>query len=165
MTHSIRLPRPFSLPAHLIPASLHATFITQIFNQLLSEQRQQGELDFLQDRVLCINIEDAAISFSISLQNKRLVAAKSKHYDMKISGTIHDFLLLSSRTEDADTLFFQRRLKMQGDTELGLYLKNFLDGMDIDTLPYYNRMNPLLIKGIRVYEQLFQKTAPGYQPA
>ncbi len=27
-------------------------------------------------------------------------------------------------------LFFQRRLRMAGDTELGLYLKNFLDAFE-----------------------------------
>jgi predicted lipid carrier protein YhbT len=30
-------------------------------------------------------------------------------------------------TADADTLFFQRRLKIAGDTELGLIVKNWLD--------------------------------------
>lgn len=28
---------------------------------------------------------------------------------------------------DADTLFFQRRLRISGDTELGLIVKNWLD--------------------------------------
>ena len=73
---------------------------------------------------------------------------------MKISGTIHDFLLLISRTEDTDTLFFQRRLKMEGDTELGLQLKNFLDGMDIESLPYYRHANPWLLKGIGLLEKI-----------
>jgi predicted lipid carrier protein YhbT len=39
-------------------------------------------------------------------------------------------MLLAARREDADTLFFQRRLRMSGDTELGLYLKNFLDAFE-----------------------------------
>ena len=31
--------------------------------------------------------------------------------------------------EDADTLFFERRLVMEGDTEFGLLLKNTLDAI------------------------------------
>jgi len=115
----------------------------------------EGDLDFLQDETLHVLVEDANIMFSLTLRNNRLIAGHPHKYDMKISGTIHDFLLLISRTEDADTLFFQRRLKMQGDTELGLYLKNFLDGMDTDSLPLYRVGNPVLKKGIKLFEQLF----------
>jgi predicted lipid carrier protein YhbT len=34
------------------------------------------------------------------------------------------------REEDPDTLFFARRLTIEGDTELGLVAKNLLDGID-----------------------------------
>ncbi len=50
--------------------------------------------------------------------------------DATVAGGVGDFLLLAARREDADTLFFQRRLRMSGDTELGLYLKNFLDAFE-----------------------------------
>ena len=32
---------------------------------------------------------------------------------------------------DPDTLFFQRRLLITGNTELGLYLKNFIDSLEL----------------------------------
>ena len=38
-----------------------------------------------------------------------------------------DFLALMRADMDADTLFFQRRLRISGDTELGLIVKNWLD--------------------------------------
>lgn len=154
MTHPIRLPRPLSLPTRIIPTAVHSAVITRILNRILSTPIADGELDFLQDKILHVHVEDASMVYSMSLQNKRLIAGNPNKYDMKISGTIHDFLLLISRSEDADTLFFQRRLKMQGDTELGLYLKNFLDGMDTDSLPLYRHGNPILQKGIRLFEQL-----------
>ena len=53
-----------------------------------------------------------------------------ERWDLRITGRARDFLRLATRLEDADTLFFQRRLKMEGDTELGLYLKNFLDAQE-----------------------------------
>lgn len=39
------------------------------------------------------------------------------------------FWRLAQGQDDADTLFFERRLVMEGDTELGLLLKNTLDAI------------------------------------
>jgi O2-independent ubiquinone biosynthesis accessory factor UbiT len=41
---------------------------------------------------------------------------------------------MAARFEDPDTLFFQRRLIIEGDTELGLGTKNFLEGLDEEQL-------------------------------
>ena len=42
-----------------------------------------------------------------------------------------DFLRMARREEDPDTLFFSRRLSMEGDTELGLVVKNSLDALEL----------------------------------
>ena len=68
---------------------------------------------------------------------------------------LYDLLLLISQREDADTLFFQRRLRMEGDTELGLEIKNFLDGMDVGTLKLVKPLNSALQKALPLYERLF----------
>jgi predicted lipid carrier protein YhbT len=39
------------------------------------------------------------------------------------------FWRLAADDEDADTLFFERELSMEGDTEYGLLLKNTLDSI------------------------------------
>ena len=44
-------------------------------------------------------------------------------------------MCLMNRQQDPDTLFFQRRLMLTGDTELGLEIRNVLDAIDIDELP------------------------------
>jgi len=49
---------------------------------------------------------------------------------LTISASARDFLLLLSRREDPDSLFFSRRLVSEGDTELGLTVKNLLDALD-----------------------------------
>jgi predicted lipid carrier protein YhbT len=41
------------------------------------------------------------------------------------------YLQLMLRQEDPDTLFFNRRLQIEGDTELGLAMKNMLDGIEL----------------------------------
>jgi predicted lipid carrier protein YhbT len=43
--------------------------------------------------------------------------------------------MLATRRADPDTLFFQRRIRVEGDTELGLGIKNTMDSMDWDDLP------------------------------
>jgi predicted lipid carrier protein YhbT len=55
--------------------------------------------------------------------------------DVSISGDSQDFILLATRRADPDTLFFQRRIRIEGDTELGLGVKNTMDSMDWDDLP------------------------------
>jgi predicted lipid carrier protein YhbT len=54
--------------------------------------------------------------------------------DLSIAATVRDFIALGLREEDPDTLFFARRLEIEGDTELGLCVKNLLDAIDWDAL-------------------------------
>ncbi len=51
-----------------------------------------------------------------------------------ISASVRDLLALALRTEDSDSLFFSRRLLLEGDTELGLLVKNTLDSVDFSAL-------------------------------
>ena len=50
--------------------------------------------------------------------------------DLTVAATLRDFIALALREEDPDTLFFARRLVVEGDTELGLTVKNLLDSID-----------------------------------
>ena len=51
--------------------------------------------------------------------------------DLTISASAYDFVLLARRQEDPDSLFFSRRLAMEGDTELGLLVKNTIDAIEL----------------------------------
>jgi len=106
---------------------------------------QAGELGFLAQRVINIFVSDAELRFSVRLDQGKLSAGvEVSEPDLTIEGTVYTFLLLASRKEDADTLFFRRQLKTSGDTELGLYVKNFLDGLEPETLPYHRTIEPIL---------------------
>ena len=50
--------------------------------------------------------------------------------ELSLSASLADVLLLLAGQVDADTLFFQRRLAIAGDTELGLVVKNWLDAQE-----------------------------------
>ncbi|MDD2341447.1 MAG: SCP2 sterol-binding domain-containing protein, partial [Tolumonas sp.] len=53
---------------------------------------------------------------------------------------LNDLILIAGRKEDPDSLFFQRRLRIEGDTELGLEVKNLMDSLDLDELPKIIRL-------------------------
>ncbi len=48
---------------------------------------------------------------------------------LRIRAPAEGFVCLARGLEDPDRLFFERRLMMEGDTELGLVLKNTLDAI------------------------------------
>ncbi|MDR2164192.1 MAG: SCP2 sterol-binding domain-containing protein [Zoogloeaceae bacterium] len=50
--------------------------------------------------------------------------------DITFRGELHAYLKLITRQEDPDTLFFNRQIAIEGDTELGLGIKNLLDTLE-----------------------------------
>ncbi|HHJ35336.1 MAG TPA: sterol-binding protein [Gammaproteobacteria bacterium] len=149
-------PAPLSLPLRLLPSFVHNSVLVTTLNQLFSNELKQDELVFLQGKILHIQIEDMDIEYRFTLVDKKLIAADKKQPpDLVLQGTVYNYLLLASRHEDTDTLFFSRRLRMQGDTELGLYVKNFLDGMDMDSHKVPAYLEHLLQKSLPVYKRLF----------
>ncbi len=50
--------------------------------------------------------------------------------DLSLRANLSAFLQLLTRQEDPDTLFFNRELSIEGDTELGLIVKNMLDAVE-----------------------------------
>ena len=124
----------------MIPIRLNSAVLVKILNRLFAPELADGELDFLAGRQMLITVADARLSYRITLDNGSLASvSEGRPDDLSIKGNVYDFLLLVTRREDTDTLFFNRRLKLGGDTELGLYVKNFLDGLEIE-----ERMGPLL---------------------
>ena len=149
-------PAPLSYPLKVLPAFVHNKLLVTTLNRMFNKELKQGELDFLQGKIIHISIEDAGIEFCFTLSNERLIGAdKGCAPDLLLQGTVYNYLLLASRQEDTDTLFFSRRLHMQGDTELGLYVKNFLDGMDMDSHKVSAYLESLLQKSLPVYERVF----------
>jgi predicted lipid carrier protein YhbT len=119
------------MPLRLVPTAVHSHALAGLLNRVMSEALAEGELDFLDGRRVGIEIDDLGVRYRLGLRAGRIRGFGDElKPDAAISGSLHDFVLLAARREDADTLFFQRRLRMSGDTELGLYLKNFLDAFE-----------------------------------
>lgn len=120
-----------AFPFRLTPNSVHSSIMATALNQIFSSPIKKGELDFLRNRILSIQIEDAHTEFNLTLKNNSFIREASGSADIIITGNTYDFIELAIGREDHDTLFFNRRLRLEGDTELGLELKNFLDAQEI----------------------------------
>ena len=152
----VLLPRLLATPFSLLPATACSRFMALAFNRVLAEPLHGGELDFLRNRSIEIAVRDAGTVFRLTYRGDGLgAAACNGTADLVIAGTVYDFLALVSRQEDPDTLVFQRRLLIQGDTELGLQVKNFLDGLDPESLGLPGKLEPFLTTILSVYRRAF----------
>lgn len=101
-------------------------------NALLAPQLPEDVRRQLAQRRLRIEVRDAGLVLDFTWTGQRFAALpKQEATDLTIAATAPDFLRLARREEDPDTLFFSRRLSMQGDTELGLLVKNTLDALEL----------------------------------
>jgi predicted lipid carrier protein YhbT len=84
-----------------------------------------------------INVLDMGLMLNFRVGRKGFSPAGSNASpDLSISADLQDFVLLVCRREDPDTLFFSRRLLVEGDTELGLAAKNTLDAMEFPEISF-----------------------------
>jgi predicted lipid carrier protein YhbT len=119
-----------------LPYSTQKPVLSWVINQAFREPLLAGDLDFLQGRSVRIRVDDLGFDWLIGIGPERfLLLERGLPEDVCISGDSVDFALLATRHADPDTLFFQRRIRVEGDTELGLGVKNTMDGMDWDDLP------------------------------
>jgi O2-independent ubiquinone biosynthesis accessory factor UbiT len=131
MPSAQRLLFPLTFPLRLVPRVMHSHALASVLNQVMKEPLSDGELDFLDGHCVGIEIEDIGVRYSLGVSGGRIRGyGADVRPDASVAGGLREFVLLAARREDADTLFFQRRLRMSGDTELGLHLKNFLDAFE-----------------------------------
>jgi predicted lipid carrier protein YhbT len=120
------------LPLRAIPDRVHAEVLARAFNHLLRGQNIVARLPELDGKSVRIEITDAACRIDLAIRGMRLAPAHGRTPDVTIRGKLEDFWRLATRAEDPDTLFFHRRLSIEGDTETGLHVKNLLDALDYD---------------------------------
>lgn len=132
------LPPPWRLAPllRLVPESPQRRLLERALRRVLQRPLEEGELDFLQGRVLAVELVDVGLRWAIGFDAGRLLVLPSQsEAEATVRGSLTDLLCLAGRLEDADTLFFQRRLLMTGDTELGLTARNLLDRLPWEDLP------------------------------
>ncbi len=80
----------------------------------------------LEGKVLRLELRGLGIGPQLTLTRLGLVPALGAP-DVVVRASLGDYLALALRREDPDSLFFTRRLVIEGDTALGLAVKNALD--------------------------------------
>lgn len=133
-------PSWIGIPLRYVPFSLKKQVIEQLLHRQFQQALDDGELDFLEGRWLKIDVRDLQLTWFVSLFDGKLCVSQDEIADVAFSAETNDLILIATRRQDPDTLFFQRRLIIEGDTELGLNVKNLMDSIDINTMPTMLRM-------------------------
>jgi predicted lipid carrier protein YhbT len=136
------MPKILRPSLRLLPFKAQKSILLPALSSVFREALEDGDFEFLQGKWLKIAITDLELTWWLSFNNNKLVMASKEEMlannhndDVSFSATGEDLVLIAGRKQDPDTLFFQRRLKIEGDTELGLEVKNLIDAIDIDQLP------------------------------
>ncbi len=149
--NSAQILRP---PVHILPKYAQNKLLLEALKMVFHEALQDGDFDFLDNQWLRVSITDLELTWFISYQNEKLLVSDTEQKeDVSFSAQLNDLVLIAGRKEDPDTLFFQRRLSIEGDTELGLEVKNLMDSVDLDALPpllqlMLNQLADFVYKGI-----------------
>ena len=141
----------------LMPFSLQKKALEHTLNQLFSEEITDGDFEFLVGKRLKISVTDLNLHWLVTCDGNALrieASGQTPHaFDVSFSASGDDLLLIAARKEDPDSLFFQRRLVIEGDTELGLEVKNLIDSVELDALPrYVNRAVNYSAQQIELYQ-------------
>ncbi|NMM92174.1 sterol-binding protein [Rhodococcus sp. SRB_17] len=129
------VPAPVAAVLARLPAYPAALLLTTALNVGVARQLPGDVAARLLHKRLRIQVRDARVTLDFTWTGGAF-APRARHADtdLCISASAHDFLRLAQRQEDPDTLFFSRRLAMEGDTELGLVVKNTLDALELPVL-------------------------------
>lgn len=128
-------PSLMSVPVKLAPFALKRQVLEQVLSWQFRQALAEGELEFLEGRWLSIHVRDIGLLWYTSVVDGRLVVSQQADADVSFSADASDLLMIAARKQDPDTLFFQRRLVIEGDTELGLYVKNLMDAIETEQMP------------------------------
>ncbi len=119
-------------PLRAIPEAMHTHLLARFINHMLRGQSLVQRLEELDGKLIGLHVSDARITFVFLIEHGYLVPASDQAADVTITGDMQGFWLLASQKEDPDTLFFQRELSIEGETETGVHIKNILDALDYD---------------------------------
>jgi O2-independent ubiquinone biosynthesis accessory factor UbiT len=136
-------PLTFSKVSTKMPFILNAALVEQLCNKAFSEQITDGDFDFLERKILQIEILDANLWVGLGFAQKKVrcvhFKTNSSPSDVTLSINSTDAISLIQQEIDPDTLFFQRKLKINGDTNLAHQVKNTIDTLDPEVIPSFLR--------------------------
>ncbi len=112
-----------------IPVPLKQLAAEAPLNRLFAQAISDGDFDDFEGHRIRLEVNGGQPGITIGFWAGRLRVIDGPG-EATIRGSMAAFKTLAERRQDPDQLFFQRRLVIEGDTELGLGLKNLLDSLE-----------------------------------
>ena len=108
-----------------------AAALATTLNVFLRRKLPAEVFERLAGKEVAIEVKEPAFRASFRVEGTRFVPVRpsGKPY-LRFRASARDFMRIAAREEDADTLFFNRRLVVEGDTESALLVKNSLDAIE-----------------------------------
>jgi len=126
----------FRLPVKLVPRAAQKVVLDFILHHLFAEALRDGDFEFLEGHWMELEVRDIGMKWYFTCSGDRLlIESHREDSDITFSGDLNDFVLIAGRKADPDTLFFQRRLRIDGSADLGMEIKHQIDNIDLDALP------------------------------
>lgn len=115
-----------------LPAAPPQLALVLALNRMLKTGMLPADMSLLAGRYYQIDVLDLGMRIRFTATEDKFTTAARKNAapDLRFAASAADFAKILLRQEDPDTLFFNRRLQIEGDTELGLIVKNLFDSMD-----------------------------------
>lgn len=122
-------------PLFLLPFDLQRLVLERLLREAYPDALRDGAFEPLRGRWLRIEINGGP-GWNVTMGTAApIVVAGPVRWDVRVAAALDDYVLLASQQADPDTLFFQRRLVIEGDTELGLIVKNLIFGNELQGVP------------------------------
>lgn len=129
----MKIPKPLVRILQILPEAPPALAVVTALNVVRQQLWPEEDFSWLTERTVRLEAIDVGCGISYSFVGGKFVAS-TKTPDVIFRACLADYWVIARRQEDPDTLFFQRRLTIEGDTELGLTLKNLMDATDFEPL-------------------------------
>ncbi|GAB2181519.1 SCP2 sterol-binding domain-containing protein [Denitratisoma sp. agr-D3] len=136
----VRLPAMVASIGRALPQWPHALGLTTGLNAAAKMKLlARDSLALLENRSFLVEVLDTGSSAHFAYRRGRFlpIFAPTDSPDLILRANLTAFLKLLARQEDPDTLFFRRELSIEGDTELGLAVKNMLDAIEWPAMPAF----------------------------
>ena len=127
----IVLPQWFGKIGHMLPSLPPRFALVKTLNLMLARGLLPADMSLFDGKKFEIDVLDAGIKVRFSSNAEKFLTAEFQDApDLRLAANSVDFMRMILREEDPDTLFFKRKLQIEGDTELGLITKNLLDSVE-----------------------------------
>lgn len=124
------VPEPVRNIMRALPTQPPSFALARVLNRVLLPRLDAEIRLALSGRAVHVELQDLGLRLRLQLNARGFGLAPSQSTPtVTIHSTSAALWRLASGVDDADRLFFERALVMEGDTEFGLLLKNTLDAI------------------------------------